>query len=236
MGLPFSLSIMLIILSHEMGHYIVARKHGIDASLPYFIPAPNIVGTFGALIRIRGIIPSRKALFDVGAAGPITGFTFSIPFLLYGLAHSRVIDEIPHGGLSIGEPLIFKIFYKLFFPGIPSDRLLIHPIGFAAWVGMFITSLNLIPVGQLDGGHISYAVFGKDSNKLSLAVLVFLFYLSIAKWWVWLIWVAIILVIGVYHPEFQYEDRLDAGRYVLAVILLLIFLITFIPQPFTFIP
>ncbi len=236
MGLPFSFSIMLILLSHEMGHYLMARKYGIDATLPYFIPAPNIVGTFGALIRIRGRIPSRKALFDVGAAGPITGFLVSIPFLFYGLMHSKLVEKIPRGGLSIGEPLIFKMFYKLFFPGIPSDRLLIHPVGFAAWVGLFITSLNLIPVGQLDGGHISYAVFGRDSNKLSLAVLLFLLYLSISKWWVWLLWVAIILVIGVYHPEFQYEDRLDVKRYILAVIVLIIFLVTFIPQPFTFVP
>ena len=234
MGLPFSFSIMLILLSHEMGHYLMAKKYGVDATLPYFIPAPNIIGTFGAVIKIRGVIPSRKALFDVGAAGPITGFIVSIPFLLYGLSHSRVLAKIPQGGLSLGEPLLFKLLYKFYFPSVPSDNILIHPIGFAAWVGLFVTSLNLIPISQLDGGHISYAVLGKDSNKLSFAVFVFLIYLGIFKWWVWLIWAGFAAFIGVYHPAFEYEDGLDLVRILIAIFVLIVFFLTFIPQPFTF--
>jgi len=234
LGLPFSLSIMLILLSHEMGHYIAARIYGIDTTLPYFIPAPNIIGTFGAVIKIKGHIPSRKALFDVGAAGPITGFIVSLPFLIYGLANSRLLVNIPKGGLSLGEPLIFKLICKIYYPGISSDLIFIHPVGFAAWVGLFVTSLNLLPVSQLDGGHISYAVLGKDSKKLSLAIFAFLLYLGAFKWWVWLIWAGLIMIIGVYHPEFVYEDKLDPKRYIIALFVLLVFLLTFIPQPFIF--
>ncbi len=149
---------MAILLAHEMGHYLTCRYYGISASLPYFIPAPTIVGTMGAFIRIRSPIHHRAALLDVGIAGPIAGFVLAIPALLIALTQSRFVVPDPAGGFGLGEPLIFKLLEFLMGkvppPGMDLD---LHPIGLAAWFGFFATALNLLPVGQLDGGHIAYA-------------------------------------------------------------------------------
>ena len=168
-GLPFSLAIMSILLAHEMGHYLTCRYYGISATLPYFIPAPTLVGTFGAFIRIRSPIQHKAALLDVGVAGPIAGFVLSVPILAVALAKPRYVNsESVDGLLSLGEPLIFKIV--AFLMGVvppPGMEPLLHPIGFAAWIGFLLTTLNLIPVGQLDGGHIAYALFGRFHKRIS---------------------------------------------------------------------
>src|SRR5439155_4954885 len=160
-GLPFSLAIMAILLAHEMGHYLTCRYYGIQATLPYFIPAPTIVGTMGAFIRIKSPIQHRAALLEVGIAGPIAGFVLAIPTLIIALAKSGYITPNPSGsGILLGEPIIFKAMEALMGKTPPPGMMInLHPIGIAAWFGFFATALNLLPVGQLDGGHVSYAIF-----------------------------------------------------------------------------
>ncbi len=229
-GLPFSLSLMIILVSHELGHYFACRYYGIEATLPFFIPAPTIIGTFGAFIKIKSYIYSRRALFDIGVAGPITGFVVALPFLFYGIQHSKLIEKTPEGLLQLGDPLLFKLLYPLFFKE-GSDTILIHPIGFAAWVGLLVTSLNLLPVGQLDGGHIAYSLFGPKAKYLSATMFGFIIYLGLTKWNGWLIWAALLVILGIKHPEFLYEDQLDFKRYIIAFLVLIIFILSFIPAP-----
>src|SRR5437016_2992037 len=173
-GLPFSLSIMTILLGHEMGHYLTCRYYGIDATLPYFIPTPiPPFGTMGAFIKIKSPIQHRAALLEVGIAGPIVGFVLAIPTLIIALAKSGYIAPDPSGsGIGLGEPLIFKamelIMGKTPPPGMEIN---LHPIGIAAWFGFFATALNLLPAGQLDGGHVSYALFGRIHKRISMAII-----------------------------------------------------------------
>jgi len=230
-GAPFSFSLLFILLAHEMGHYLTARRYGVETTLPYFIPAPNLLGTFGAVIRIKSPVPSRKALFDIGIAGPMAGFVTTLPFLLYGLSHARLLSSPLKEGIFLGDPLIMKLLYKLYFPGASPQSIVIHPVGLAAWVGLFVTSLNLLPVGQLDGGHIAYAALGREADKLSLALFVFLLYLGIFKWAGWLVWDILLVFLGVRHPPFAYGDELDPRRRALALVALAVFLLTFIPVP-----
>ncbi len=164
-GVPFAFTLLGILLAHELGHYFACRYYGISASYPYFIPAPTLIGTLGAFIRIRSPIQNRKALFDVGLAGPVVGFLFAIPALAIAIAYSR---EIPlsqaHPSVIFGDPLAMRILLALLRPGVPPSALLLHPVGRAAWVGLFATALNLLPGGQLDGGHILYAAASKLSQ------------------------------------------------------------------------
>ena len=155
-GLPFALALMGILLAHELGHYFACRFHGIRSSYPYFIPAPSLVGTFGAFILMRSPIRSRRALFDVGASGPLVGFLVAIPFLIYGVMHSRVAPGFNSADADVvfGLPLAVRLVERAIFPGIDPNLILLHPVARAAWVGLFATSLNLLPAGQLDGGHI----------------------------------------------------------------------------------
>src|SRR5688572_20623941 len=162
-GLWYSASILAILGAHEFGHYFACKYYGVDASLPYFLPAPlPLTGTLGAFIRIRQIIPGKRELFDIGIAGPIAGFLVAIPVLLVGMSLSRVTALPPdtQGFVELGEPLLFKAIAYLFY-GTPPEGYSInmHPMAFAAWFGLLATALNLFPIGQLDGGHISYAVF-----------------------------------------------------------------------------
>src|SRR3989440_2350570 len=168
-GIPFSLAIMTILTAHEMGHYLTCRYYGIEATLPYFIPAPTLVGTMGAFIRIKSPIQHRAALLEVGIAGPIVGFVLAIPALIVALAKSGYI-ALDSTGMSIGlgEPLIFKALEAVMGKTPPPGMTInLHPIGIAAWFGFFATALNLLPVGQLDGGHVSYALFGRIHNRIS---------------------------------------------------------------------
>ena len=236
-GLPFSAAIMTILLSHEMGHYLTCRYYGISASLPYFIPAPTIVGTMGAFIRIRSPILHRSALLDVGIAGPIAGFVLAIPALMIALGHSRFVTLNPsESTFGFGEPLIFKLIAALMGKTPPAGMdLYLHPIGFAAWFGFFATALNLIPVGQLDGGHIAYALFGRFHKKISQGFVFSLIPLGIFYWQGWLLWTTVLLFIGLRHPV-TLDDSLPLSRrhIWLGWIALAMFVLCFTPMPFYF--
>ncbi len=233
-GLPFSLAIMAILLAHEMGHYLTCRYYGISASLPYFIPAPTIVGTMGAFIRIRSPIHHRAALLDVGIAGPIAGFVLAIPALLIALTQSRFVVPDPAGGFGLGEPLIFKLLEFLMGkvppPGMDLD---LHPIGLAAWFGFFATALNLLPVGQLDGGHIAYALFGRVHKRISQGFLFSLIPLGIFYWQGWLLWTTVLLFIGLRHPMTLDDSIPLSRRHIwLGWIALAMLVLCFTPMPF----
>lgn len=232
-GLPYALTIMGILLAHEMGHYISSRIHGVDATLPYFIPAPTLIGTFGAVIRMKSPINSKKALFDIGIAGPLSGFIVAIPAIIYGIKLSRHVSALPlKEGIYLGEPLIMKIIYKIFYPDTPSEfTLLLHPIAFAAWFGILATAFNLFPIGQLDGGHILYSVIGKKTEILGKIFVLILLAMGFIFWEGWLLWAGIIIIIGTKHPPVYEEEPLDGKRKFLAFIALLMFILSFTPIP-----
>ncbi len=233
-GLPFSAPLMLILLAHEMGHYLTCRYYGISASLPYFIPAPTLIGTFGAFIRIRSPIHHRAALLDVGIAGPIAGFVLALPTLAIALTQSRYMEADPDGSfLMLGEPLIFKIFaYAMGAVPPPGMELYLHPIGMAAWVGLLVTALNLIPVGQLDGGHIAYALFGRHHKRISQAFVFALIPLGVFYWPGWFVWIFLLAILGTRHPP-TLDDSLplESRHVTLGWIALAMFVLCFMPAP-----
>ncbi len=237
-GIPFSFTLILILGTHEMGHYLVSRRHRLDVTLPYFIPAPPIpfiIGTFGAFIRIRSPIEDKRALLDVGCAGPLTGVAVAVPVLLVGLRLSTV-KLMPGGapGLVLGEPLLFQILSWLTFgPLGPDDHILLHPVAFAGWIGLLVTALNLMPVGQLDGGHVSYALFPQYHRYVSLGCLGVLVFLGLILWQGWLMWAFLLYFLGLRHPvPYHYWVPLDGRRRVLGFITILVFILTFTPTPF----
>ncbi|MBZ5536213.1 MAG: site-2 protease family protein [Acidobacteriia bacterium] len=234
-GVPFSFTLLGILLAHEMGHYVACKIYRIDATLPYFIPAPTLIGTLGAFIRIKGPITHRRALFDIGVAGPIAGFVFAVPALVMSLMFSKVVPISAGTGSSIvfGDPLIFRVVEKLIRMKIPDGYdVYLHPVGFAAWVGIFATALNLLPIGQLDGGHILYSVFGKRHLLLSRLFMITLIPLGLKYWTGWLFWAGIMLVLGTRHPRLLDEEiRLGPGRQWVAFVSLLIFVLCFTLSP-----
>ena len=259
-GLPFATALIGILLSHEMGHYLLARSHQVDSTLPFFIPMPvGPVGTFGAVIRIRSALPSRRATLDIGAAGPFAGFVVALPLLAWGIAHSEVrpvgdavletsnvgavalvrawlSDEhaVSTGLQSFGDSAVTWGVQRLVLGKLPPGTdVFLHPVAFAAWIGLFITTLNLIPLGQLDGGHVTYALLGRRrarafSRLVSWGLLLAGLFLS----WSWLLWWAVTrFLVGFGHPPALEETPLGAGRRALAVLALLLFAATFIPVP-----
>ena len=239
-GLPFAFTILVILLAHEMGHYLTCRYYGIDATLPYLIPAPppfNPFGTFGAVIKIRSRFPDRRQLFDVGIAGPLAGFIFIIPSLIVGLQLSIPFSSADpsQGTLEFGEPLIFRLAAMAFFPGAAGAPINLHPIGWAAWFGMLATSINLLPIGQLDGGHIVYGLFGARSHRIiSYVAFGALVGISFYSWPMlgYLLFALILLFIGFRHPRPGTEfPSLGRGRFLIALIGLIIFVLTFMPVP-----
>ncbi len=236
-GLWYSLTILAILGSHELGHYFACRYYDVDASLPYFIPAPLLTGTLGAVIRIREPIPTKRMLFDIGIAGPIAGFVVALPALFIGVALSHVV-RVPADfvGIELGEPLLFRAAEAVFW-GAPPDgySLNLHPMAFAAWFGLLATALNLFPIGQLDGGHISYAVLGRRSTIVTFAMMgvaVVLTYFSSS----WLVWTGLMIVMlvtfGPRHPPvFDQDVPLDRTRMYLAVLALIMFVLCFTPAP-----
>jgi membrane-associated protease RseP (regulator of RpoE activity) len=232
-GMPFAFTLLGILLAHELGHYFACRYYGISASYPYFIPAPTLIGTLGAFIRIRSPIRNRNALFDVGLAGPVVGFLFAIPALAIAIAYSRVIPlSQAHPSVVFGNPLALRILLALLRPGVPPSDLLLHPVGRAAWVGLFATSLNLLPGGQLDGGHILYAAASKYHKRVTLVVALLLIPLGRMFWAGWYLWAALLLGLGFRHPPLLYQwEPLDRTRLIWTAVAVLIFILTFMPMP-----
>jgi membrane-associated protease RseP (regulator of RpoE activity) len=202
-GLPFAIALMSILGIHELGHYTLARWHNVDATLPYFIPAPPIfVGTFGAFIRMRSMPPGRPALFDVGAAGPWAGFVVAVIALVVGLQWSEVrAIPITESTLWLGDSLLTTALVYLTFGSLPDGMTVyFHPVAFAGWVGLFVTVLNLLPMGQLDGGHVAYAMFGRRHRLIARLTFVLMAVLGYWQWEGWFVWVLFPLIIGLDHP------------------------------------
>ncbi len=235
MGLPFSISIMLILGSHELGHYITARRNNVDATLPYFIPAPHMLGTFGAVIKMKSPIRDKNSLVEIGAAGPIVGFIFSTIIILIGLSLSKVVDVSGNQGMILGDSILIKLLTKLYFPDLSEGKdILLNPVAFAGWIGYFITALNLLPVGQLDGGHILYALIGEKNRIIGYVVFGIAVLLSFL-WIGWIVWSALFWVIGFKHPPtLDRISPLSRKHKIIGIISLIIFILTFVPAPFLF--
>jgi Zn-dependent protease len=234
-GLPFAVTLLTILLAHELGHYFACRHHHIHSSYPFFIPAPTLIGTFGAFILIRSPIRSSKALFDVGASGPLVGFLFALPPLAYGVLHARVIPAFaldPNADVVFGVPLILKLMTAIVQPNAHASDLLLHPVGRAAWVGLFATALNLLPVGQLDGGHIVRSVSPRAHRWISLVLPLALVPLGIFLWKGWLIWAIILLCLRFFRMAPIYDPTpLDPNRRFGAFLALVVFLLCFMASP-----
>jgi membrane-associated protease RseP (regulator of RpoE activity) len=233
LGIPFSFTLIGILLAHELGHYFACRYYKIDASYPYFLPAPSLIGTFGAFIRIRSPIFNRKALFDVGFSGPLVGFVLAVPILAFGVCISKVVPGVQDGALVIfGSPPLMRFFLALFHPGVSSQNILLSPIALAAWVGLFATALNLLPVGQLDGGHIVYSVASEKHRRISIAFAVAMIPMGIFFSSEWLVIAVLLFLIRFRHPPLiDPWTPLDATRRAWAVAALIIFLLCFTPLP-----
>ena len=212
-GIPFAATLLLILMTHECGHYVLSRIHRVPASLPLFIPGPPyFIGTFGAIIRLRGPILNRRALFDIGVAGPLAGFVVAVVALVIGLNLSTVVDRTATVGLQLGEPLLLQFISWLAIGSLPPHAdIVLHPIGFAAWFGLFVTSLNLLPIGQLDGGHVAYALWGSRQRTLAFATVPLLIVLGLAGWHGWLLWAFMAGLMGFGHPPVC-DPHMPLGR------------------------
>lgn len=260
-GLPFAGALVGILFTHEMGHYLLARRHRVDTTLPFFIPFlpyPYGIGTLGAVIRIRSVMPSRRAVLDIGVAGPLAGFALAVPLLIWGYAHSPVaavqpppaplpsalnlvrewLGQLPaqagDGGVTFGRSLVTVLALRLTHPGLPpGTEVTEHPVAIAAWFGLYVTTINLLPIGQLDGGHLLYALLGRErartvSRVVSWALLAF----GLAVSWTWVAWWALTRVlVGNRHPPAVEEEPLGRGRTLIAILGLLVFAVTFTPVP-----
>jgi membrane-associated protease RseP (regulator of RpoE activity) len=239
-GAVYSFTVLSILGAHEMGHYIACRWYGVQATLPYFIPVPfPPVGTLGAFIKIKSQIPSRRALFDIGIAGPLSGFVFAIPaaFIAHYFATPSNVSEITDGAITFGDPLLFQFFQRAFH--LPS-MVELNPVWWAAWIGVFMTAVNLLPVGQLDGGHVTYAVFGRRGHRVTAwatyIAVVALAILSIkGGTWNWVVIIALLtFAMRMGHPPVVDEDEpLGLARTLVAIIGLLVFALSFLPFPIT---
>jgi membrane-associated protease RseP (regulator of RpoE activity) len=236
-GPIYSVAILSILVAHEMGHYLASRKYGVPTSLPYFIPLPlPPFGTFGAVIRTKARIPHRKALFDIGSWGPFCGLALAIPAVAVGLLLSDVVavSQFADHTMSLGNSPLFSLVQRIVLGDLPSDKdVILHPIAYAGWVGLFITSLNLLPAGQLDGGHIIYALFGRYSQIIFRLTLLGITFICLIYNLGWLLLVILLFFIGYRHPP-PLEDRtpLDWRRKVAGGLAFLIFFTAFTPVPF----
>lgn len=239
-GATFAGALLSILTAHEAGHYVACRRYGVDASLPFFIPAPPlfIAGTFGAFIKIKSPIPSRRALFDIGVAGPLAGFIVALPIALAGLLTLRPLSPLTEGAIVLNDPLLFQLMARALHVELTNAQG--GPLYFAAWIGLLVTGLNLIPVGQLDGGHATYAVFGTRAHKrLGQTAFVAMSTLAILGW-LWhsspsgfLYAVLLAVMLRVRHPQPEDDTPLDRTRMVAALITLLVFALSFTPFPIT---
>ena len=235
LGIPFSFSIMAILTCHELGHYFVSRKEGMITSLPYFIPMPfHFLGTFGAVIRMKSLVPSRKALLKVGMAGPVAGFLVALPVSIIGIYLSDIAAvQDTSGMMRLGDSLLFWIFARVIHPSIPQGyELILHPVAFAGWIGMLVTAMNLIPIGQLDGGHVLYSLLLQRRRYLYIPIFGALIALGLL-WLGWLVWVVIAFFIARRDPLIQDTvTPVTVKEKVLALIPLAVLILTFVPQPF----
>jgi membrane-associated protease RseP (regulator of RpoE activity) len=231
-GLPFSLTLLAILLAHEMGHYLTARYYRVDVTLPFFLPAPTLIGTLGAFIRIRSAILSKRVLFDIGIAGPLAGFALLVWPLAVGMSFSKVAPGIgARGDLIFGTPLLIRLFEWIIFPGVATTDIYLHPMARAAWVGVLATALNLLPIGQLDGGHILYAFVGERSRLLSRIFVLVLIPMGIFFAYSWLVWAVLLFFFGMRHPAIYDPSPPGRTRSWLGVAALIIFLLSFTLAP-----
>ena len=239
LGVPFAATLMLILLAHEMGHFVYCVRYGVYATLPFFIPAPTLIGTFGAFIRIRSPIRSRSALFDIGIAGPIAGFIVAMGVLISSLALSK---PIPVGAtpsdIQLGYPLIFLIAHKLMAAAKPGgiesislSRVYLHPMAIAAWFGMFATALNLLPGGQLDGGHIVFALAPNAHKWVSRFTMVLLLFLGFTQWLGWVLWAVLLGISGLRHPQVPRWTGITRSRKWMGLLALAMLVLTVVPAP-----
>ena len=236
-GPGYSISIMLILLGHELGHYFMSRRNGMKATLPFFLPFPfSPFGTLGAVIRMKSTIPSRRALFDTGAAGPLTSLCLSIPAIVIGLRLSEVgpVSQIREGTIRLADPLLFAFIQKLVLGRVPENYdVILHPIGYAGWVGLFVTALNLLPIGQLDGGHIAYALFGRRSRTIFFVTIAIMAFITVFYNPGWFLLLLLLIIFGFRHPA-PLDDQipLDTKRKVIGGVAFLAFFLSFTPAPF----
>lgn len=242
LGIPFSATLMLILGAHELGHYFAARYHKVPVSLPYFLPMPfSIIGTLGAFIRLKAPIKNRRALLDIGAAGPLAGFVFAVPILLIGLATSEMTALPESGGYTLeGNSILYALMkiavFGRFLPDGNEDVLL-NQVAWAGWVGLLVTAINLIPLGQLDGGHIAYVLFGRRAKALFWPVILGLVALTlITSTPTWAIWVVLLFFLGRRYAE-PLDDvtEIDGRRRVIAILTLVLFFLVFVPNPLRFV-
>jgi len=236
LGLPFSLTLLTILMTHELLHYFMSRRHHVFATLPYFIPAPSMIGTFGAIIKMKPPIPDRRSLIDIGASGPIGGFVVAVIAVIIGLNYSEVkpVEQLK-GGIFLGDSILFHLL-SIAVLNIDPDKsnVMLHPVAFAGWIGLLVTSLNLLPIGQLDGGHIAYALFGEKHEWISKGTLPVLIILGVVFWPGWIMWAVLMLFIGYRHPPVVYPHiQLDRKRKLLGWASFVIFILTFTPMPFS---
>ncbi len=239
-GVPFMVTVMLFFLAHEMGHYLYCRRYGVYATLPFFIPMPTPIGTMGAIILIRSRIRSRTALFDIGIAGPIAGFVVALVVLVVAMGWSKPMHaSFGPGDYELGYPLIFEVTRRALMgmnllrgpAALPLDRVLLHPTAIAAWVGMLATSLNLLPGGQLDGGHIVFAIAPRAHKFVSWLTILILLPMGYYLWTGWFIWAILLLLTSLRHPQVAEWPRVSGGRLWLAGLALVMLALTLIPAP-----
>jgi membrane-associated protease RseP (regulator of RpoE activity) len=236
-GPAYSITVILILLGHEMGHYLMSRRYGIRSTLPYFLPFPlSPFGTLGAVIRMESATSSRKALFDTGVAGPLASLLLSIPAIVIGLILSEVIptSHLGEGTIRLGDPLLFSFVQRLVLGEVGENfDILLHPIGYAGWVGLFVTALNLLPVGQLDGGHIVYALFGSKSRAIFLVAIAVMAFITIFYNPGWFLLLILIILFGFRHPApLDDQTPVDGKRKWIGGLIFLAFLLSFTPAPF----
>lgn len=235
-GIPFAGALLFILTTHELGHYFLSKIHRVPASLPLFIPgSPHFIGTFGAIIRMRGPILDRRALFDIGVAGPLAGFIVAVVALIVGLHLSTVVERTATLGLHLGEPLLLQFLaWFVVGPISPESDIVLHPIGFAAWFGLFVTSLNLLPIGQLDGGHVAYALWGRHQRTMAFIFVPILIFLGFVGWPGWFLWAVMAGMFGLGHPPVM-DPHVPLGRTrtIVGWIALAVFMSTFVPVPFS---